>query len=70
MLSVFPPAAQNKLLSIRLAALTDCSMKRFLNVYTLFISRLHPFIASEVGVNFSMRALEEVKQYLIEGRKY
>lgn len=70
MLCVFPPAAQNKLLSIPLVALADCSMKCFLNVYTLCMNRLRPFITSEVGVTFSMIALEGVKQYLLEGSKY
>lgn len=60
MLSVFPPAAQNKLLSIPLAALADCSMKCFPNVYTRCVNRRRPFIASEVAVTFSMNAPEEV----------
>lgn len=68
-LCVFPPAVQNKLLSVPPVALTDCSIKCFPNVYTLCINCLRLFIKSEVGVSFSMNAREEVKQYLPEGRK-
>lgn len=69
MLSVFPPAAQNKLLSIPLAALADCSMKCFPNVYTLCVNRRRPFIASEVGVTFSMNAPEEVMSNIYWGKE-